>query len=303
MMQRASFDEKAVLDRPVVLRWVLLYLTVFPVLVPAPPSQTSDNAGMEFSQHPYFWQMAKRAYADSANSPAFSYRVVSSFPHDPTAFTQGLAFENGFLYEGTGLRGASTIREVQLETGDIVRIRGLADRYFGEGITISKNRIVQLTWTSNLGFIYDRNTFEPVQEFRYSIEGWGITNDNECLIMSDGSARLYFIDPETFFETHRIEAHDQQGPLYGLNELEYVRGQVFANVWPTEFVARIDPATGRVAGWVDLRGILTPEDRGNHRVDVLNGIAYDAVGDRLFVTGKWWPRLYEIELVRIGVRP
>lgn len=303
-MIRIGFSNQNLLSYgPAIFRRLWICLTAFSVLGSAPPSQTSENTDMEFSQHPFFVQMAQRVYADSTRIPIFTYRVVSSFPHDPTAFTQGLVFDNGFLYEGTGLRGASTLREVELESGDIVRIHGLDDRYFGEGITICKNRIIQLTWTANLGFIYERDTFELVQEFRYPIEGWGITHDNACMIMSDGSARLHFIDLETFRKVRDVEVHDHQGPLYGLNELEYVRGQLFANVWPTEFLARIDPTSGKVVAWVDLRGILTPDDRGDHRVDVLNGTAYDAYGHRLFVTGKWWPRLYEIELVEIGAGP
>jgi glutamine cyclotransferase len=228
---------------------------------------------------------------------------VNSFPHDPTAFTQGLVFDNGFLYEGTGLRGSSSVREVELETGSILRIRGLDAQYFGEGITVYNDRIIQLTWTANRGFIYDRTSLNIISEFRYPFEGWGVTHDDQHLILSDGSSRLYFLELSDFTSNHSIEVTDSRGPLLGLNELEFIHGEVFANVWPTDFIARIDPSSGKVVGWIDLRGLLSTDAQANHRADVLNGTAYDAYGDRLFVTGKWWPRLFEIELVEIGVRP
>jgi glutamine cyclotransferase len=269
----------------------------------ATSSQAQDEGKTESSQHPYFLQMAKRVYADTASTPVFTYRVVNSFPHDPTAFTQGLAFDNGFLYEGTGLRGSSSVREVELETGSIVRIRGLDARYFGEGITVHNDRIFQLTWTANRGFIYDRTSLNIINEFRYPFEGWGATHNGQHLMISDGSSRLYFLELSDFTSNHSLEVTDSRGPLFGLNELEFVRGEVFANVWPTDFIARIDPSSGKVVGWIDLRGLLSTEAPGNHRVDVLNGTAYDEYGDRLFVTGKCWPRLFEIELVEIGVRP
>ena len=226
----------------------------------------------------------------------FTYKIVNAYPHDRGAFTQGLVFENGVLYEGTGLRGRSTLRRVELETGNVLQIRKLPDQLFGEGITIFGERIIQLTWQSGIGFVYDKNSFELLKEFHYPTEGWGITHDGKRLIMSDGTSTLHFLDPETLEEIGRIKVYDQDGPVTRLNELEYVRGEIYANVWQTDRIARIAPDTGNVIGWIELAGILSPEDR-SEPVDVLNGIAYDAETDRLFVTGKLWPRLFEIELV------
>ncbi len=226
----------------------------------------------------------------------YTYRVVNSFPHDPEAFTQGLVFEDGTLFEGTGLYRQSTLREVELETGVVLRSLSLDSQYFGEGITIYKDQVVQLTWRSNTGFLYDKDSFELLQTFSYSSEGWGITHDGIRLIVSDGTPTLYFWDPVTFEEIGRIEVHDQYGPVSRLNELEYVSGEVFANVWYTDLIARINPDTGRVTGWIDLEGLLESE-QGVASADILNGIAYDAQNDRLFVTGKRWPKLFEIELV------
>jgi glutamine cyclotransferase len=228
--------------------------------------------------------------------PVYSYNIVNTYPHDRDAFTEGLVFENGVLYEGTGLLERSTLRRVELETGDILQIRELSDQFFGEGITIYGDKIIQLTWQSNIGFVYDKNSFELLQEFNYSTQGWGITHDGTRLIMSDGTSTLHFLDPQTFEEIGHLEVFDNDGSVTRLNELEYVQGQIYANVWQTDWVARIAPETGRVVGWIDLRGLLTAEDR-SEPVDVLNGIAYDAETDRLFVTGKLWPKLFEIELV------
>jgi glutaminyl-peptide cyclotransferase len=228
--------------------------------------------------------------------PIYSYTIVNSYPHDPAAFTQGLAWAgDGILYEGTGLYGRSSLRRVGLETGEVELLLALAPEYFGEGIALYDDKIVQLTWQSRIGFVYDAATFQQLHTFSYATEGWGITYDGARLIMSDGSATLYFLDLETFAEIGRIEAHDSRGPVRWLNELEYVAGEVWANVWNTERIARIDPDTGQVTGWVDLTGLLS--EAGRHQpVDVLNGIAYDAVNGRLFVTGKLWPTLFEIEL-------
>jgi glutamine cyclotransferase len=188
---------------------------------------------------------------------------------------------------------------VELETGDILQIRELSAEFFGEGITIYGNKIIQLTWQSNIGFVYDKNSFELLQEFNYSTEGWGITHDGTRLIMSDGTSTLHFLDPETFEEIGQLAVFDNNGPVTRLNELEYVQGEIYANVWQTDLVARIAPETGRVIGWIDLRGLLTAEDL-SEAVDVLNGIAYDAEAARLFVTGKLWPKLFEIELISPG---
>jgi glutamine cyclotransferase len=233
-----------------------------------------------------------------SNSDAviYTYNVVNTYPHDRTAFTQGLVFEEGVLYEGTGRYGYSTLRRVELETGDILQIRELSDQFFGEGITIYEDEIIQITWQSNVGFVYDKDSFDLLQQFNYSTEGWGITHDETRLIMSDGTSILHFLDPQTFEEIGQLEVFDNDTPIARLNELEYIQGEIYANIWQEDWVVRIAPETGRVVGWIDLRGLLTAEDR-SEPVDVLNGIAYDAEDDRLFVTGKWWPKLFEIELI------
>jgi glutamine cyclotransferase len=229
-------------------------------------------------------------------APVYSYTVVNSYPHDPAAFTQGLVYADGLLYEGTGRRGQSTLRRVELETGTVLEQVALEPEYFGEGIALFGDTIFQLTWQANVGFRYERESFTRLGEFTYPTEGWGLTHDGERLIMSDGTATLYFRDPATFAELGRVAVTDATGPVTRLNELEYIQGEVYANVWQTDRVARIDPATGQVTAWIDLSGLLSPEDR-QQPVDVLNGIAYDAANDRLFVTGKLWPKLFEIDLV------
>jgi len=232
----------------------------------------------------------------NSDVPVYTYRVVKVYPHDGKAFTQGLVFENSFLYEGTGLWGRSTLRKVELETGSVLKLHSLPDQFFGEGITIYDNKIIQLTWDSNVGFIYDKDGFELLREFHYPTEGWGITHDGKRLIMSDGTSKLYFLDPQTLKEIGQIEVRDKDGPVVRLNELEYIKGEVYANVWRTDRIVRIDPKTGRVVGWINLEGLLsTGEPSGPD--GVLNGIAYDSGKDRLFVTGKLWPKLFEIELV------
>ncbi|MFO8011511.1 MAG: glutaminyl-peptide cyclotransferase [Dehalococcoidia bacterium] len=226
----------------------------------------------------------------------YSYSVVDSYPHDDNAFTQGLAFHDGVLYEGTGLRGRSSLRKVDLETGEILRIRHLPNQFFGEGTTVFKDSILQLTWQANTGFIYDKHTFDLKGEFSYPTEGWGITHDGNNLIMSDGTSSLYFLDPDSFRQIDRIEVHDGEGPVSKLNELEYINGEIYSNVWQTDRIAIIDPKSGFVNSWIDLSGILDPEDRSKH-VDVLNGIAYDSKHDRLMVTGKLWPKIFVIDLI------
>lgn len=227
--------------------------------------------------------------------PVYTYKIINTYPHDCNAFTQGLVFENGFLYEGTGLHKRSTLRKVELETGTILQIYELPPQFFGEGITIFQDKIIQLTWQSNVGFVYHKDTFELLHQFTYPTEGWGITHDGTQLIMSDGTSTLYFLDPETFERIYQITVHDNGDPVTMLNELEYIQGEIYANVWLTDRIARISPQTGQVLGWIDLEGLLSLKS-GEH-VDVLNGIAYDAEHDRLFVTGKLWPHLFEIELV------
>ena len=238
-------------------------------------------------------------FLDSKNpdtSRTCTYKVVNTFPHDRQAFTQGLAFENGVLYEGTGRYGRSELRKIELETGNVLQTRKLPDEFFGEGITVYGDNIIQLTYLSKIGFVYKKDTFELLREFNYPTAGWGITNDGKHLIMSDGTRKLYFLDPKTFEQVRQIEVYDRGVSVWGLNELEYVEGQIYANVWPTERIARIAPKTGRVLGWIDMKGLLTQQDY-SRPVDVLNGIAYDKESRRLFVTGKLWPKLFEIKLI------
>jgi glutaminyl-peptide cyclotransferase len=233
-----------------------------------------------------------------APAPVHGFRVVRSYPHDRQAFTQGLEFVDGVLYESTGLNGRSGIRKVNLETGQVLQIQPLDASYFGEGITVWKNRIVQLTWQSGLGFVYDRQTLQQQRTFRYSGEGWGLTHDGTRIIMSDGSdnGALRLLDPESLKQVGTLMVKDGGRPVGKLNELEFVKGQIYANVWQSERIAVISPASGRVTAWIDLHGLLDPREAAG--VDVLNGIAYDAKGDRLFVTGKLWPRLFEIQVVK-----
>lgn len=228
-------------------------------------------------------------------TPVYGYEVINTYPHDRTAFTEGLVFDDGVLYEGTGLYGESTLRKVKLETGEVLKEYHLSDQFFGEGVTLWDDTLIQLTWRSGAGFVYDKTSFLLLEEFTYPTEGWGITHDGKRLIMSDGTATLHFWDTDTFEEIERIEVHDNGVPVTSLNELEYVNGEVYANVWQTNRIARVSPETGQVVGWIDLEGLLSEEDFV-HPVDVLNGIAYDAEHDRLFVTGKYWPKLFEIKL-------
>jgi glutaminyl-peptide cyclotransferase len=228
--------------------------------------------------------------------PQQGYRVVKSYPHDRNAFTQGLEFRDGFLYEGTGLVGRSSLRKVKLDTGQVVQQFDVPQPFFGEGITVLNQRIVQLTWQSQTGFIYDKSSFRLVGSFNYSGEGWGLTNDGKQIYMSDGTSQLRVWDPATLKEVRRITVRDGGRDVPALNELEFVHGEILANVWLTDRIARISPADGKVRGWVDLTGIVSNADRSGPQA-VLNGIAYDAAGDRLFVTGKLWPRIFEIQLL------
>lgn len=231
-----------------------------------------------------------------ASIPTYGYQVVHTYPHDRSAYTQGLVYLDGFLYEGTGLNGKSSLRKVKLETGEVVQQRPLPDQYFGEGVTDWNSQLVQLTWQGQTGFVYDRGTFDFKQSFKYPGEGWGLTHDGTHLIMSDGTSTLRFWNPGTFEETGRLPVLDGESPVTNLNELEFINGEIYANVYQTDRIARINPATGRVTAWIDLQGLLSDADR-SVAVDVLNGIAYDQKGGRLFVTGKLWPRLFEIKLI------
>lgn len=234
--------------------------------------------------------------AKPAATQIYTYHVIQIFPHDPAAFTQGLVFNDGVLYESTGLLGQSSLREVDLASGTLLKYTMLPADIFGEGIALFDHKIAMLSWQQYKGFIYDRDSFTLVDEFYYTTEGWGLTWDGNRLIMSDGSATLRFLNPQTFEVEDTLKVTDSGTPVTGLNELEFVKGKLFANVWPTDRIVVISLQNGAVEGWVNLQGILG--DQSEYRgVDVLNGIAYDAAKDRLFVTGKLWPRLFEIKLV------
>jgi glutamine cyclotransferase len=233
---------------------------------------------------------------DSARVPMYTYQVVRVWPHDRGAFTEGLLYINGILIESTGLNGASTLRKVDLETGRVLQEVRLPQEYFGEGATVLGGTIFQLTWQSRKGFAYDLETLQRKGEFSYDGEGWGLTTDGRSLIMSDGTNGIRFLDPATFRVTKTIRVFNQGQPLEMINELEYIKGEIYANVWQTPFVVRIDPSSGRLLGMVDFTGLLPAGDY-DERTDVLNGIAYDSVGDRIFVTGKNWPKLFEVRLL------
>jgi glutamine cyclotransferase len=233
----------------------------------------------------------------SAGIPVAYFEIVHTYPHDPDAFTEGLFYLNGFLYESTGLVGESYVRKVKLETGEIVQQHKLPPQYFGEGIVNWKDRLVQLSYQTQVGFVYDLNTFDPKSEFQYPGEGWSLTQDGKRIIMSDGTPELRFLDPDTLRETGRLTVTADGGPLKNVNELEWVKGEIYANVWHLDLIARIDPNSGRVLGWINLVGLWSGSD---NEEKTLNGIAYDAKHDRLFVTGKKWPNLYEIRLTNKG---
>jgi glutamine cyclotransferase len=228
-------------------------------------------------------------------APIQSYEVVASFPHDPGAFTQGLLFQDGVLYESTGLHGRSSIRKVDPATGQVLQQRDIEAKYFGEGIVAWKDRLIEITWRDGVAFVYDLKTFAPKSTFTYQGEGWGLTHDGKRLIMSDGTDELRFLDPETYAETGRLRVTDGGGSVFNLNEIEWVEGEVWANIWGSDWIARIDPGTGKVKAWIDMTGLLPAAERTGAE-DVLNGIAYDAKGRRVLVTGKLWPRLYEIRV-------
>jgi glutaminyl-peptide cyclotransferase len=238
-----------------------------------------------------------RALVRAAEIPTFRFRVIQSYPHDDNAFTQGLIYRDGFLYESTGLNGRSSLRKVELETGRVLQQRAVQSDYFAEGLTDWGDQLVQLTWRSQLGFVYDLSTFSVRQTFALPGEGWGLAHDAELLIVSDGSSRLRFLDPTSFREVRHVEVTDNGAPVRDLNELEVVRGQIYANVWQSDRIAMIASAAGNVTGWIDLTGLMAVGYRLNAGA-VLNGIAYDSAGDRLFVTGKLWPKLFEIQVLR-----
>jgi len=235
-------------------------------------------------------------HVQATKPPEYTFKIIRVFPHDPAAFTQGLAYRDGFLYEGTGLNGHSSLRKVRLETGEVVQQVNLPPELFGEGITILKDQILQLTWTSQIGFVYNASDFRLLRQFSYSGEGWGLTTDGYEIFMSDGSAEIRVLDAGTLAEKRRLKVRDGATAIDQLNELEFIDGEIFANVWQTDRIARISPRTGKVVGWIDLKGLLSPMYRLDENA-VLNGIAYDAAGKRLFVTGKLWPSIFQIQVV------
>lgn len=227
--------------------------------------------------------------------PEYSFKIVRTYPHDPSAFTQGLVYHDGFFYEGTGLNGQSQLRKARLETGEVVQHVDLSAEYFGEGIAIVRNKVIQLTWQSHIGFIYNLSDFKLLRQFSYPGEGWGLTSKGNEIFMSDGTAEIRVLDATTLKEKRRFTVRDGATPLDQLNELEIVEGELFANIWQTDRIARISPQSGKVLGWIDLTGLLSPVYRRQEGA-VLNGIAYDSIQKRLFVTGKLWPSIFEIQL-------
>ena len=236
-----------------------------------------------------------KSQATPATTTHYTYSIVNTYPHDPNAFTEGLTYVDGFLYESTGLNGDSSVRRVNLTTGVVEQEVNLDTQYFGEGMTIVNNTIDQLTWESHIGFIYNKTTFALLGNFSFTTEGWGLTFDGKQLIMSDGTSNLYFLDPTTFARTGQAQVHDGNTTIVNVNELEYIKGDVYANIWQTNTIAIINPQTGQVKAWIDLSGL--PSEKNSNPNAVLNGIAYDQINDRLFVTGKDWPSIYQIKLV------
>lgn len=232
-------------------------------------------------------------------APQYTFRIVNDYPHDTSAFTQGLLFHGGYLYEGTGQHGQSELRQIDLETGEILQRRKLNDSLFGEGIALLDDKLYQLTWLSQRALVWDLTTFDSLGAFRLPTQGWGLTTDGQSLIVSDGTANLYYRDPVTFEQTKMLEVRDHIGAVVALNELEWIDGEIWANVWRWNFLIRISPESGKVIGWVRLSGLI-PATEGTHEDGVLNGIAYDSTGNRLFVTGKNWPHLYEIEVIPLN---
>jgi glutamine cyclotransferase len=242
---------------------------------------------------------AKQSTGDASaeETPVYSYEVVNTWPHDAEAYTQGLVFHEGALFESTGLYGSSSLRRVELKTGKVKKKVEISREYFAEGITILGDKLFQLTWQTQKGFVYDLKKLKPEAEFTYEGQGWGLTHDNQSLIMSDGTNRIRFLDPNSFQVQRTISVYENGQPLTEINELEFIKGEIYANIWKTDRIVRIDPTTGKINAWVDMTGL---HHQGDNRVpeNCLNGIAYDAEGDRLFVTGKRWAYMYEIRLVR-----
>ncbi len=228
---------------------------------------------------------------------SYGYKIVARYPHDRRAYTQGLLFHDGSLYESTGRPAESSVREIELKTGKILRRHDLSPELFGEGLTLWKGLLIQLTWHAEVAIVYDRRNFQELYRKPYKGKGWGLTSDGKSLIMSDGTYTLSFLDPGTFEVQRKLKVTSSGRPVWDLNELEYIEGEIWANIYQDEFIVRIDPKTGRVTGRIDLRGLQKMQGVEDKAQDVLNGIAYDPKNKRIFITGKYWPNLYEIELV------
>ena len=261
----------------------------------------SEPSGQKIASQNEIAGQSPEASVTPQDVPTYSYKIKNSWPHDRRAYTQGLIFLDGMLWESTGQYGESSLRKVELKTGKVIKQISVPRSYFAEGMTVFRDKVFQLTWQEHKGFIYDPDTFQKQGEFNYTGEGWGLTHDDESLIMSDGTDKIRFLDPSTFQTTRTISVTDRGAPVHELNELEYIKGEIYANVYQTDRIARIEPKTGKILGWIDLAGLLAVDDRTGEE-DVLNGIAYDKKGKRLFVTGKMWPRLFEIEIVKHKAR-
>ena len=275
---------------PLAAGWTLAACAALAPLAHAAPA--SAPAGATTTINP------REAAQASARIPVYGVQVVHATPHDINAFTEGLFFLNGYFYESTGLDGHSTVRKVKPETGQVVQRANLPPEMFGEGIAPWHGRLIGLTWKAQLGFVLDLDTFDTKGQFGYPGEGWGLTHDDKSIVMSDGTSDIRFLNPDTLVETHRIHVTAQGRPVDQLNELEWVEGEIYANIWQTDRIARIDPATGNVVGWIDCKGLLPMKDFIPNHTDVLNGIAYDPATKRLWVTGKFWPKVFEVRLVK-----
>ncbi len=255
----------------------------------------SDFEARIFKNGQYQSQILTLRFLSDIEPQLYSYDIVKVYPHDRNAYTQGLVFENGYIYESNGLKGESTLRKLQIGTGEPIQSFTLAPEIFAEGLTIMDDNLIQISWRNRTGFVYNKKNFQLIKTFSYSTEGWGLTNDGKSLIMSDGSNIIYFIDPLSYAEIARIEVYDNKAPVANLNELEYIDGEIYANIYQTDKIARIDPSTGKVLAYIDLSKLLNTGDY-ERNTDVLNGIAYDSASKRLFVTGKNWPKLFEIKI-------
>jgi glutaminyl-peptide cyclotransferase len=283
MPNSKSRYSRAVIAAVVSIAAVTAGLLIFASRRSEPVAQSNGGAGNR-----------PRAASDGLARRA-SYEVVNSYPHDPTSFTQGLLWRGGGFYESAGLYGQSKLRRLEFPTGRVLKETGLASELFAEGLALVDSRLIQLTWKSHRGFVYDVDTFRLLQEFTYDTEGWGLTYDGKNLILSDGSSDLFYLDPLTFKPVRKLRVTMNGNAIPELNELEFIDGEIWANVWQTDLILRIDPSTGQVASFLNLKGILAPSDKTG-REDVLNGIAYDSEGKRIFVTGKLWPRIFEIRV-------